>query len=316
MLKIKYQPFEPNKGFGELQAKIYTAASGLPARAEEIEQRNISRGPEMTRYALTEKGDPLGYITAYDSTSEIGRSTIGYPWTMPDAPAEVQAKLFKDMITFLKSRENTLHIQTAVVVTSKIATQQLQFFKDHGFVEKERAYRYNRDFDIVDVCTWKKSKEISTFTSRKATPDDLKLLIELAQADTYLKGVFPTHEAMVYYFKNRVLEDNHAVLVFENGNAVAASAALRMEPNQQFLSGDEERILMRFTAIRPEYHHAWKCLLMAIAREAQAVGWAKIPLRVFFNFSTEAPHVKTLSELQPELEMLEVILNLPLNKKT
>ncbi len=313
-MKIKYQNFEPNKGFRELQAKIYTTASGLPARAEEIEQRNITRGAEMTRYALTEKDEPLGYITAYDSTSEIGRSGIGYPWTMPNAPKVVQTQLFNDMHTYLKSREKTLEIRTAVVLTSRIADKQIAFFKGQGFVERERVYRYNRDYDIMDVSTWKKSKELNTFTTRKATPKDLKLLIELSQADPYLTPAFPNHAAWVNYFKNRVLKDDHAVIVFENDLAVAASAALRLQPDQQFLLGDEERIIMRFTAIRPGYQRAWKFLLMAIAREAKAAGWAKIPLRVSFPFTTEVPLAKTLAALQPELEMFEVILTLPSKK--
>jgi hypothetical protein len=310
-LKIKYQTFEPNKGFGEIQAKIYTTASGLPARAEEIEQRNISRGAEMTRYALTEKGEPLGYITAYDSTSEIGRSSIGYPWTMPDAPKEVQTHLFNEMITYLKSREKTLEIRTAVVLTSKIADKQLAFFKDQGFVEQERVYRFNRDYDVKEVSTWKSSKDKGAFTSRKATTKDLQLLIELAQADDYIKQSFPTKEAWTHYFKDRVLQDDHAVLVFENDQAVAASAALRLKPDQQFLLGDKERIIMRFTAIRPGYRHAWKDLLIAIAREAKAAGWTKIPLRLSFGFTTGDPLATTLTKLQPELEMFEVLLRLP-----
>lgn len=310
-MKIKYRTFEPEQGFGEIQAKIYTTASGLPARAEEIEQRNINRGADMTRYALTEKGEPLGYITAYDSDSEPGRSGIGFPWTMPGAPAEVQTKLFKDMITFLKSRETTREIGTAVVLTSKIADKQLDFFKSQGFVEKERVYRYNLDYDIIDVSTWKKSKDISTFTSRKATHDDLKLLLELSQADPYIKSAFPTPEAWKNYFTDRVLEDNHAILVFENSQVVAASAALRLKPDQQFLLGKDERIIMRFTAIRPGYQHAWKCLLIAIAREAQAAGWTKIPLRISFPFTTNVPLAMNLVPMRSELEVFEVLFTLP-----
>ncbi|MFX0167960.1 MAG: hypothetical protein ACFE89_01275 [Candidatus Hodarchaeota archaeon] len=309
-MKIKYQTFEPNKGLGELQATIYTTASGLPARAEEIEQRNINRGAEMTRYALTETGDPLGYITAYDSDTDIGRSNIGYPWTMPNAPTEVQTRLFNDMLTYLKSRETTREIRTAVVLTSKIADQQLAFFKTKGFVERERVYRYNRDYDITEVSSWQESKSKSAFTSRKATLNDLALLIELVQADTYIRQAFPTEEAWKQYFTDRVLKDNHAVLIFDNDQAVAASAALRIQPDQQFLLGDDERIIMRFTAIRPGYQHAWQYLLIAIAQEAQAAGWAKIPLRVSFPFRTEVPLATSLATLQPELESFEVLLTL------
>ncbi|MFX1491705.1 MAG: hypothetical protein ACFFBU_05545 [Promethearchaeota archaeon] len=310
-MKIIYQTYEPDKGLDELQVKIYSEASGLPARAEEIRQRNLSRQPEMTRYALTDKGEPLAYITARDSSSELGRTYIGYPWTMPGAPSEVQTKLFNDMFEYLKQRENTLEIATTVVLTAKIADQQFDFFKSKGFVEKNRLYRYNLDFDAIEVSTWKKSKEISNFNSRGATLDDLDLLIELSQADTYLNPAFPTPEAREIYFRDRVLKDGHAVIVFDNSQPIAASALLRLKPNQLYLTGKEERIVMRFTAIRPGYRHAWKRLLIAMANEVQAAGWAKIPLRLSFNFQTSAPLAITLAEMQPELELFEVILTLP-----
>jgi hypothetical protein len=310
-LKIIYRTYEPNKGLDELQAQIYTEASGLPARAEQIRQRNLSRQSEMTRYALTDKGEPLAYITARDSTSELGRTYIGYPWTMSGAPSEVQTKLFNDLLDYLKNREQTLQIATTIVLTAKIADQQFDFFHSKGFTEKNRLYRYNLDYDAIDVSTWKKSKEISNLTSRGATINDLHHLIELSQADSYLKSAFPTPEARETYFKNRVLKDGHAVMVFDNSQPVAASALLRLKPDQLFLTGKEERIVLRFTAIRDGYRHAWKRLLIAMANEVQAAGWAKIPLRVSFNFLTPAPLAITLAEMQPELELFEVILTLP-----
>ncbi len=310
-MKIIYRTYEPDQGLDELQARIYTEASGLPVQAEQIRQRNLSRQPEMTRYALTDKGEPLAYITARDSSSELGRTYIGYPWTMQGTPIEVQTKLFNGMFDYLKNREKTLEIATTIVLTAKIADQQFDFFHSKGFVEKNRLYRYNLDFDAIEVSTWKKSKEISNFTSRGATIDDLHLLIELSQADAFLNPAFPTPEARKIYFKDRVLKDGHAVIVFDNSQPVAASALLRLKPNQLFLTGKEERIVMRFTAIRSGFRHAWKRLLIAMANEVQAAGWAKIPLRVSFNFQASAPLATTLAEMQSELELFEVVLTLP-----
>ncbi len=310
-MKIIYRLYEPDQGLAELQAQIYTKASGLSANAEEIRQRNLNRAPEMTRYALTDKGEPLAYITARDSSSELGRTYMGYPWALPGTPPEVQIKLFNDMLTYLKNREKTLEIATSLVLASKIAKDQIAFFHKNGFVEKNRLYRYNIEYDAIEVSTWKKSKDISNLTSRGATLDDLHYLIELSEVDPELNPAFQTLEAREAYFKDRVLKDGHAVIVFDKNKAVAASALLRFKPDQRYLSGTEERIIMRFTALRPGYRHAWKRLLISMANEVQAAGWATIPLRVSFVFLTPATLAITLAEMRPELELLEVILALP-----
>ena len=88
-MKVKYTVWEPDKGLEDIQAKIFSTASGIPERAEVIRSRNLGKAHEMTRYALTEDGEPLAYVTARDSSSENGRTYIGYPWTMPDCPEEV-----------------------------------------------------------------------------------------------------------------------------------------------------------------------------------------------------------------------------------
>lgn len=310
-MKVVYRSYEPEQGLDEFQARIYSEASGLPARAEEIRQRNLSREPQMTRYALTEKGEPLAYITSRDSSSEVGRTYIGYPWALPGAPVEAQEKLFNDLLGYLKKRENTLEIATSIVLTAKIADKQIEYFQNKGFVEKQRLYRYNLDYDVNVVSSWKLTKEISAFTSRVAATEDLNHLIELSQADPYLQPAFPTPETRESYFKDRVLKDGHAVIIFDKDQAVAASAALRFKPNQLFLTGDEERTIMRFTALRPGYSHAWKRLLIEIAKEAKTAGWTNIPLRVSFSFLTNAPLAINLAELRPELEVFEVILALP-----
>ena len=67
-MKVKYTVWEPDKGLEDIQAKIFSYASGIPERAEVIRQRNLQRAPEMTRYALTEDGEPLAYVTARDSS--------------------------------------------------------------------------------------------------------------------------------------------------------------------------------------------------------------------------------------------------------
>ena len=265
----------------------------------------------MTRYALTADGKPLAYITSRDSTSQKGRTYIGYPWALPGAPEEVQATLFDELYAYLKKRKETEEIATTVVFTAKIADRQLAYWQEKGFVEDERLYRYNLDFDIDEVSQWKLPKELKTFTSRSATTEDLKYLYEVTQADPVLANDFATKEACENYFKDRVLKDGHAVLLFDEDQVIAASAPLRIEPDQLFLLGDETRFLMRFTAIRPGYQYAWKRLVVEISKEIKAAGWDKVPLRASFFFTTNAPIAVNFAELRPELEMFEIILKSP-----
>ncbi|MDO8056517.1 MAG: hypothetical protein Q6361_06615, partial [Candidatus Hermodarchaeota archaeon] len=144
-----------------------------------------------------------------------------------------------------------------------------------------------------------------------ATTKDLKYLYEVAQADPVLATQFATEEACESYFKDRVLKDGHAVLLFDKDQIIAASAPLRIEPDQLFLLGDEARFLMRFTAIRQDYQYAWKRLVVEIAKEIKAAGWDKIPLRTSLFFSTNAPIAVNFAELRQELEMFEIILKSP-----
>ncbi|MFX1564319.1 MAG: hypothetical protein ACFFDP_13530, partial [Promethearchaeota archaeon] len=277
-MKIKYCHWEPGKGLEDIQAKIYSEASGLPVRAEQIRVRNMSRDPMMTRYALTEAGAPLAFITSRDSTSRRGRTYIGYPWTMPGVPVDVQEKLYNELFAFLRKRKGTEEIATTVVLTAKIADKQFAYWAKKGFVEDERLYRYNLDFDVDEISKWKLSPKLKALDSQVATTEDLKHLYELSQVDPLLAGEFSTEDAREGYFKNRVLRDGHAVILFDKRKAVAASAPLRIEPDNLFLIGDEPRVIMRFTAIRPGYHYAWKRLVYEIAKETKAAGWSDIPL--------------------------------------
>jgi hypothetical protein len=262
----------------------------------------------MTWYALTEKDEPLAYITSRDSGSENGRTYIGYPWTLPNAPAEVQAKLYDEVSAFLKTRKETRELGTTVVFGSKIAKQQLEYWHKKGFVEEEWLYRYINDYDVNEAANWKISDKTSKLTCRKATNKDLDQLVELSQADPYISTAFPTVDAFRAYFKDRVLKDGHAVLLFDKDKLVAASAPLRIEPDQLFILGDEARVIMRFTSIRPGYQHVWKRLLIEVAKETKVAGWAETPIRVSFDFQSRVPWATSLAAIKPEIQLFEVVL--------
>ncbi|MCK5238910.1 MAG: hypothetical protein KAR33_05130 [Candidatus Thorarchaeota archaeon] len=307
-MKVVYKNYEPDQGLDELQAKIYTEASGLPATAEEIKARNITRPSEMTRYALTEDDTPLAYVTSRDSSSEPGRTYIGYPWKLKDCPDEAQKAIFTDVMKFLKGREETKTIGTTVVVGSKIADQQLKFFHKLGFREEDQIYIYNKDLNVKKVSKWDLGDKESSYDARGITIEDIDDMIELIQSDPYIKNAFPNKDAIREYLENRVLKDGHAVAVFKDKKFIAASAVLRATPDSPIISGDEDRYIMRFSAMRPGYKGAWKRLVVEIAKECVAANLVDVPLLLRTTFTSRDPVATGIAEIKPELELFEKVL--------
>jgi hypothetical protein len=305
-VEINYKKWEPNKGLEEIQAKIYTEVSGLSANAAQIGPRNDRRGAEATRYALTKDGAPLAYVTSYSDPSDSSRAGIGYPWAMPDCPKEAQDKIFNDLFSYLKENEEIREIRTGIVVNSKIKNEMIEYFKANGFVEIERAFQYNIDLSVNETAALKLSDDVAGFTSKVATESDIDTLIEVSLADQYLRNAFSTEEEFREYFKDRVLKDGHAIIIFEGDKAIAASAPLRFQPDGAFLTGDEERIIMRFTAVRPGYEHAWHKLVIELAKECKSAGMADIPIRVGIGFTAQGAAAIGLSRIRPEIEEYQI----------
>jgi len=314
-MKVIYQHHEPNQGLEELPEKIYPVVTGFPARASgfpttanQIRDWFETRGndPKTIRFALTADGKPLAFVFARDSRSHPGRTHVSYPWALPDCPNEVQEKIFRDLFEYIRERE-IREISGPVYVNAKNAEEQIKFFQRKGFVEKERYCRYCFDFDATETSKWEMTDKVSSFSSRLATIEDLDRLTEVCRTDPYMRDAFPTREASRGYFE-RVLKDGHAALILHGDRVVAAGAAIRYQPDGLFLSGNEERILMRFSATRPGHPQAWKRLLIELAKECLVAGWADIPLQVNFHFTTSSSTAINLAELRPELEVLEIIL--------
>ena len=307
-MKVQYKNYEADQGLDELQAKIYTEASDLPATAEEIRARNIERDQKMTRYALKEDGSPLAYVTCRDSSSEHGRTYIGYPWTLADCPKEAQQKLFSEQLDYLKKREETKSIGSTVVMGSKIAEKQLKFLYKHGFREEDQIYFYNKDLDVKKVSKWELNDEESSYTAKTATTEDVEGMMELIQSDSYIRNAFPNEDAKKTYLVDRVLKDGHAVIILKDNKMVAASAALKITPDSPLLSGDEDRYIMRFSAIRPGYKGAWKRLVVEIAKECVASKLVDVPFRLRTTYTSRDPVAAGIAEIKSELELFEKVL--------
>ena len=307
-MKVNYRHYEPDQNLEEIRAKIYTTASGLPASADQIRLRALNSDPKLMRFAFTEKDDPLAYISASGSDSQPWTIGMGYPWALPKCPSNVQKQIFKDLVSYITENKKIQEIVTGVVLTSKIADEQIRFFTEKGFTEKERIFLYALDYDVTEVSGRKLTKDIRAFRSRVATSKDINQLIEVCQSDPNTRNAFPTQEAWESYFTDRVLKDGHAVMVFKGDQVMAASAPLRFTPDGIFLRGKEERTIMRFRAVRPGYRAAWKRLLIELAKETVAAGWTDLPLREQIFFSTSEYTAPILAENHPDIEQTQIIL--------
>ena len=244
-MKVKYTVWEPDKGLEDIQAKIFSTASGIPERAEVIRQRNLQRAPEMTRYALTEDGEPLAYVTARDSSSGEGRTYIGYPWKMPDCPEEVQLKIFDEHLSYLEKREETKEIGTTIITRSALREQQAEFFSKRGFEEDERIYTYILPLDVEETSKRKVSGKAAALKSKAASEKDIDDLVEIFMAEDGLRNQVADEAAAKSYFTDRVLQTGHAVLLYDGDKVVGATAPLRFEADGNRVRGDEARIIMR-----------------------------------------------------------------------
>ncbi len=306
-MDIVYKVWESDQGLEDIQAKIFSEASGIPERADIIRQRNLQRAPEMTRYALTKDGEPLAYVTARDSSSGEGRTYIGYPWGMPGCPEEAQLKIFDELLSYLDEREETKEIGTTIITGSRLREVQEKFFKQRGFVEDERIYTYILPMDVAETSKLQVSEKAASLKSKTATNDDLDDLVEIFMADAGLRSQVASEEAARSYFTDRVFETGHVVLLYDGEKVVASTAPLRREPDGNRIRGDEERIIMRFTAIRPGYNYAWSRLLVEMAKECKEAGWTDIPIQVESWVSGEGAAIAGLAELRPELTDFEAV---------
>ena len=306
-MKVKYTVWEPDKGLEDIQAKIFSTASGIPERAEVIRQRNLQRAPEMTRYALTEDGEPLAYVTARDSSSGEGRTYIGYPWTMPGCPAKVQLKIFDELFSYLQNREETKEIGTTIITRSALREQQAKFFSKRGFEEDERIFTYILPMDVEETSKLSVSDKAAALRSKAATEKDIDDLVEIFMTEEGLRNQVADEDAAKSYFTDRVLQTGHAVLLYDGDKVVAGTAPLRFEPDGNRVRSDEARIIMRFTAIRPGYEYAWSRLAVELAKECKKAGWIDIQIQAESWVTGEGAAIAGLAELRPELTDFEAV---------
>ncbi|MHA2295950.1 MAG: hypothetical protein ACXAEU_03565 [Candidatus Hodarchaeales archaeon] len=273
-MKIVYKYYEPDQGLEELQAELYTKASGNPATADQIRERYKQEkiDPKTVWYALTEDGKLLAYVQARDYL-EVKETHIGYPWALPDCPEGVQDKLFDELLDYIKQREETMTIRANAPADRE---NIINFFKKRGLVEKSKGYRYEVNLKEVSKTDYTEQE----FTTRVATSDDLDLLVDLIKADGRFVSQFGSDDDIANYFKTKVFKDGHTVMVFKDETLVMATAPLVLKlPREK-----KESLIMRFHAYRPGNEKAYKPMLISLAKECVDTGYGiEKPLSAFIG---------------------------------
>ncbi|MFX1284020.1 MAG: hypothetical protein ACFFB5_10215 [Promethearchaeota archaeon] len=300
-MKVNYLYYEPNKGFEELQAQIYNEdtkkyKTRVTASAELIRQRYETEKPDPKgiRYAFKEGGNPLAYIQtrvteANENTKR--RTWIGYPWAVEACP-DVQEKLYNEMFEYIKKRDPENEIVMGYFSDS--FTESVSFAKSKGFEIIDEGYRY-----AIDVQKASK-EEVSGYSKRMATMDDLEALIELCKSDPNLKNAFPNEEAWISYFQNRVLPDKHTMLLSKDNQLVCAGAPLE--------GITQEGLIVRFLATRPGYENLRKALLVEISKHNIETGWQDKPL--LMNVGNQEDLIATVKELGGTIQDTQILFGL------
>lgn len=292
-MDVQYHYYEKDQGLEEIQAKIFNynmkalKTTDQRATAKEIKERYERENPEkkQIRYALTEDGKPLAYIQS--RFTEDNKVSIGYPWGMPECPANVQEKLFDEMFSFIKGRKPK-EINYWLYYRWE---DQIKFFKKKGFVRKIEGIRY--EFEINKTSEFELDE--SNFTSRLATEEDLDSLIEISLLDEEMGSAGLTKNWLGKYFTEKVLPDGKCVVVFDRENQIVSASAPLKQHDQ--IEGDY--IILRFAATRPGYEAAWPVLITQIAKTCVEVGWTDSGPLIVFSGSDSEKLLNVLKKLKP-----------------
>ena len=301
MENYRFEYFEPNKGYEDIQADLFNRNTGEVVTGKELKQKykKGKKDPKLLRYAFNDKGEPLAYIQASQVSSSV--FYLGYPWSSPNCPPEVQEKLFTDMLNYLKEK-NATEIQYWIKAEWK---EVLEFFTKRNFQLHTQGLEYHFDMEKLSKSADEESTE---FIARLATEKDLETLLEIGKLDKGLKRAGLSVEFLKDYYKNKVLKDGHCVLVFKDQMIVCASA-----PLPEITAKTPSYIFLRFTATRPGYEDAWPVLIVAIAKECIATGWTN-PLHI--NVESESKLAKILKRFDPKIKENYSLYVLKLNRSS
>ncbi|MHA1978797.1 MAG: hypothetical protein ACW98I_17985 [Candidatus Hodarchaeales archaeon] len=303
-MKIIYRYYEPDQGFEELQAQIYNdelmrnpKSAFEKISGDQIKQRYVNEKKDKfgVRYALDEEEEPLSYIQT-SFTESPPRTWIGYPWAFERCPAEVQEFLYGEMLDYVKNKFPDNEIVMGYF--TETWKRQTEFAERKGYTLKEKAFFYSLDTSQV------KDDSNHEFSVKNGALNDIDILIDLCKTDPNIKDAFPNDEAWKSYFADRVIPDNHVIILLKDNLMVAAGAPLK--------GYTEDGLIVRFTAIRPGYEDTWKILLKQIAIHCREQEWNQPLLFNSFTNKDLAPNVA--QELGATFTDVQVLYSLKAEK--
>ena len=258
-MDVVYKNYEPNKGFEELQAKIYNEAvkpyDGATVTPEQIKSRFEADKPDFQgiRYALKPDGSPLAYIQ-YRYEKKDNEIHIGYPWATAECAPDVQEKLYSEELAYVKSKYSGAKILMGYISNS--FSRMHDFAKRKGFVVNDVEKQF--EFDIKSAIKVK----VEGNKPKLATMEDLETLVTLGTSDTELEM---SKDYATSYFKGRVIPQGNCIILSKDAKPVAACAALK--------AWRKETSLIRFTAIAPGNESLKLSLYAELAKHLMSVSW-------------------------------------------
>ncbi|MFW9780140.1 MAG: hypothetical protein ACFFE8_14930 [Candidatus Heimdallarchaeota archaeon] len=295
---VEYRHYEPDKGYEELQAKIYNEANPMnypPATAEQIldryKEENFDR--KMVRYAFVE-GDMIAYIQArrHPSVNEIH---LSFPWALKGCSPEIQDRLFSDLLNYCQ--ENFPNARIRVNLPGK-PEKNVHFLQQKGFIEKNRWYQYFVELEDISKLKYDEAR----YTSRIASEMDVDSIIDLIKTDGRYQSNFKTDSEIENYLIEKVLAVGHLVIIMDQGKLTAAGAPLLYKLPLR----EKEVVILRFTAFREsKTRETFRHLLIEVARECLRTGYGLKHQMSLYSDQMETPPLvrSVIEELHPKGEV-------------
>ncbi|MHA2104925.1 MAG: hypothetical protein ACW981_15970 [Candidatus Hodarchaeales archaeon] len=283
-MDVIYKNYEPNKGFDEIQAKIYNEAvkpySGSEVTVEGIKERHEKNKPDFNgiRFAFTSENKPLAYIQYHYYSSLSEKLYIGYPWSVEECPKEIQEEMYQNLLSYVKTKYSSDPIFLGYF--SSKYEKVSQFALEHGFLKNHVDFNYEGDIQSlsdlsIDKLEWK-----------TASKQNLDLLVDLSQTDPDISKSM-TRSQFEEYLIGRVFPDGHCFMLSESNKAVAACAPLKLRDSSVF---------MRFSAVRDGRLDYLRKLTIQFSQYLLNNSIADKNLQL--NFTNVTPEIqKTLDEL-------------------
>lgn len=223
---IKTYNSDSTINFDEVQATIYNSVvkkyTGDIVTAEELRKRTFldKFDPSGMMFAFTKDNKPLAYIRYHQYPS--GSLYIGYPWAVPDCPADIQEKLFTDLKIYLKKKFPDREYARMGLADNKI-TSFHEFARKNNF-EKD----YWEEEYYIDVEKFS-SINLGDFSYREAALADLDLMTDLAMEDFgfYGQEKYLNKQETRKYLTNEVFKDEICVLLLKDSTIIGFAGSLQ-----------------------------------------------------------------------------------------